>query len=80
MIPGSVKAVIHRFSMAKAHIDTPIHPRIAPPRTGNLSGLFVGRTGAPDQEKGLTETGKSTNHEECRDDAGRVNGMSEMVP
>lgn len=43
MIPGSDKAVSHRFDMANAHSNSPTVARTAPPRTGNLGGgsLFM---------------------------------------
>lgn len=41
MMPGSVKAVSHKFDMANAQSISPTVARVPPPRTGNLFGLFV---------------------------------------
>lgn len=42
MIPGSDKAVSHRFDMANAHSNSPTVARTPPPRTGNLGGVDDG--------------------------------------
>lgn len=40
MMPGSDRAVSHRFDMANAHNDSPTVARTPPPRTGNLRRLL----------------------------------------